>query len=629
MLLVSEDAHGSIPHRLGSLWSFLVTELKPYPGRWRTALKMTAAAVLALCCSLAYQQAELLYGVLVAFFCVQDDWVKSVKIALGVPFLALIGLAYSLFVLSVFGFNPVVRFVAIVVVSFVSLFLVQAASAGQAWVLVGVLGESFLRSWDTAGPAEAHVEGSLLVILTLLSGGLAGTIISVLFAPGDRWGDLRCELATRFELAQTVVGQWPECATPETCKQILAQSATGADPMLEMLRAAEHKVPELLERHEEYVATIGIAVMLLDQLTALQASYGQQDEMPTEPASVLARGFGAAAQAFRAGTAPTSFPAFQNDCWEGTPLEPLSSTLGLLYGVFAGSAHLLHEIEDREKQPFLRPDAFTNPVYRNNAVKATAAAILCYIIMTASNYPGLGTSITTCFITALTTVGQSRQKQSLRILGNVSGALFGLFAITWIVPKLNDIAGLSVLVAIGSFVAAWVLRSSSRLSYAGIQFLLCFYLVVLSGSSVNTSLIPARDRVIGVLLGVTVMWLVYDQIKPEWTHHAARVPLIEALESTARMAALRVVRGSTEEHVRNISRERKHFNQGLESLGSMLEVQRFELNLATEHESESCRNYNVWSISCSRCFPYKCRKSSRNLQASSQTSHNLAPATES
>src|SRR5258708_33020206 len=70
-------------------------------------------------------------------------------------------------------------------------------------------------------------------------------------------------------------------------------------------------------------------------------------------------------------------------------------------------------------------DAFTNVEHIQFAVKGCLTAGLCYIIYNGMDWPGISTAVTTCFLTALSPVGSSLQKQVLRI----SGALGGGFLI--------------------------------------------------------------------------------------------------------------------------------------------------------------------------------------------------------
>ena len=63
-------------------------------------------------------------------------------------------------------------------------------------------------------------------------------------------------------------------------------------------------------------------------------------------------------------------------------------------------------------------------------------------------------------------------------------------------------------------VAAWISTSSSRLSYMGVQFAFAFYLIHLGEFTILTNLAVARDRVLGVFLGTTMMWLVFERLFP-------------------------------------------------------------------------------------------------------------------
>ena len=161
------------------------------------------------------------------------------------------------------------------------------------------------------------------------------------------------------------------------------------------------------------------------------------------------------------------------------------------------------------------PDAFSNPEHLRYILGGTFAAMLCYVFYVSLDWPNLSTSLTTCVLTALTTVGSSRQKQVLRIAGFVlGGVIAGIGAQIFILPSIDSIGGFTVLFGIVTAVAAWIATSSSRLSYAGVQIAFSFYLIQLSDFSIQTSLTLPRDRILGVLLGVTMMWLVFERAYP-------------------------------------------------------------------------------------------------------------------
>jgi multidrug resistance protein MdtO len=100
----------------------------------------------------------------------------------------------------------------------------------------------------------------------------------------------------------------------------------------------------------------------------------------------------------------------------------------------------------------------------------------------------------------------------------VGGVVVGMGAQVFILPYLDSITGFTLLFVVVTGIAAWFATSSPRLSYFGVQFAVGFYLIHLQEFTIQTSLAVARDRVAGILLGLFMMWLVFDQL---WGSSAA------------------------------------------------------------------------------------------------------------
>jgi multidrug resistance protein MdtO len=92
------------------------------------------------------------------------------------------------------------------------------------------------------------------------------------------------------------------------------------------------------------------------------------------------------------------------------------------------------------------------------------------------------------------------------------GVVVGMGAQAFILPYLDSIAGFTLLFLVVTGVAAWFATSGPRLSYFGVQVAVAFYLIHLQEFTIQTSLAVARDRVAGILLGLFMMWLVFDQL---------------------------------------------------------------------------------------------------------------------
>src|SRR6266487_905866 len=115
----------------------------------------------------------------------------------------------------------------------------------------------------------------------------------------------------------------------------------------------------------------------------------------------------------------------------------------------------------------------------------------------------------------------------------------------FILPYLDSIGGFTLLFITVTIVAAWIATSGPRLSYFGIQLALAFYLINLQEFKIETSLIVARDRVVGILLGLFMMWFVFDRL---WSASTA-VQMRRAFISLFRLLA-QVVRQPVSTNVR-------------------------------------------------------------------------------
>jgi multidrug resistance protein MdtO len=100
----------------------------------------------------------------------------------------------------------------------------------------------------------------------------------------------------------------------------------------------------------------------------------------------------------------------------------------------------------------------------------------------------------------------------------VGGVILGFGAQLFVLPEIDSIAGFLLLFLAITIPAAWVAASGPRLSYFGVQIALAFYLMNLQEFKFQVSLAVARDRLVGILLGLLAMWLVFDQL---WSASAA------------------------------------------------------------------------------------------------------------
>jgi multidrug resistance protein MdtO len=81
---------------------------------------------------------------------------------------------------------------------------------------------------------------------------------------------------------------------------------------------------------------------------------------------------------------------------------------------------------------------------------------------------------------------------------------------------------------------------NERTAYIGLQIAFSFYLAVLQDFAPGTNVTEFRDRIVGVILGVTVMALVFTWVWPE----RAATSMVESLR--AALGKLKELAGGTE-----------------------------------------------------------------------------------
>jgi multidrug resistance protein MdtO len=376
---------------------------------------------------------------------------------------------------------------------------------------------NILSIWYLSGPAERNVELTLWQVAAALIGALVTLAVEIVFRAFHRVDEVVDGVDVRLkqieDLMQSYAANLP---IPQETFQMLAQYAVvGMGALRRQLARADDDRTHCARMS----ALISLTGRSIDFAAALSSTIGSFSSQQRQRADQLARRVAEIRQELRTRNQTVPWD-LETDGHADTPLlSELERIIALLPSVLASETAIDPRLEVLELPPssnrLFVDDAFSNPEHLRYVLSGTLAAMLCYIFYVSLAWPGISTSVTTCVLTGLTNIGASRQKQVLRIAGALLGGfVFGMGAQIFILPNIDSISGFTVLFALVSGIAAWIATSSTRLSYAGLQIALAFYLINLSEFSIQTSLTLARDRAIGVLLGITMMWLVFERFYP-------------------------------------------------------------------------------------------------------------------
>jgi uncharacterized membrane protein YccC len=162
--------------------------------------------------------------------------------------------------------------------------------------------------------------------------------------------------------------------------------------------------------------------------------------------------------------------------------------------------------------------------------KLGLAATLGYVVGVVSHRSELGVIVWTAVMAGLPTYGATRRKMMLRIVGGVLGGLLALAIIIVVSPNFPSVGAYLLAFFTALFICAYVSLSSGRLAYAGQQGGVSF-VVGYAALSPSANFYEPLWRVWGIFLGLVILTLVFLLIAPEYAAKAIAPRLADLLHS--------------------------------------------------------------------------------------------------
>ena len=497
----------------------LKEEIAPYPGRGVMVARMVVAATITMIFVMTFRIPGGFQGALYAFLIARDDFRATLKSGMAMAVSYTIGVTFVLTCAALFASQPNARFLWFAASMFVVFFALDtfqdfAIATGFAIILVLAL-----PIWQAPGTAEHRVALTLWQALACAVGTVVTIAVEAVFHSLFQTNELFRGLDDRLSAVQGLVDAYAEDRPfPDHVANRLAKyTVVGVSGLRRILARSRY---ERLYRDQ-----LAAVVALTGRLVDLAASCAKSPFEILDGDRERLQKFTTQIAMLRQFVTEPVIPAIQMDLARtpsGIPLlAEMERTASLIPHVFVSSdtVHNYFPSMLDEAEPshgFFKKDAFENPAHIDFALRGCLAATLCYFTYEILNWRGLATSVTTCVLTALSNLGTSRQKQFLRISGAIAGGLLlGIGSQVFILPYIDTIAGFSLLFAAITAVAAWFATSSQRLSYFGLQMANAFYLITVQEFTIPTSMTTARDRVIGVMLGLFMMWLAYHSLSKD------------------------------------------------------------------------------------------------------------------
>jgi len=518
---------------------YLRRELAPTPGRGSATFRLTLACVIATIPILTHRIPHALIVMIVMYLITQEDTaatlVGSILAVAGVT----VGLGAALLAWMValdIAWLRIACFVGFVVAG---LWLKRVLVVGALGSALGLPAALVMVLPDVAPiPPESLVEFVLWIWWCVTLGLAVNVGVQLLLAPGDPLTLLLRELDARLHAVENTVRELAgatELAPPPTGMSLDALATAGMSRPVALLKTASLTNARARQRHETLATTITLVDRLVTDAGALRLLVSSTSITPMRESLLrVADGCANARRAVAERRWPQPAAAAPPSASTPPPLADMERTLEQLSVVSR-----IEPPKPTTKEPgphLLLPDATTNPEYVQFAVKGALAALICYVLFIGFDYPGIYTSVITCFVVSLSTIGSSNQKGLLRFGGAALGGVMGVYALVYAFPNIGGLGGFWLVFATGTAVAAWINFGSPRISYGGYQTGLAFYKATLQDLGPAVSATVVRDRLIGVAFGLIVFGIVEHVVWPARAADRMHARLADVFRSLAAFA---------------------------------------------------------------------------------------------
>jgi multidrug resistance protein MdtO len=540
-----------------NLAALLRRELRPTPGRLGDSVRIVVVVLAAVAIAETFRIPEMAVSAYIVLFLSGHEAVTTVRtsLAAGIAVVLAIFTTIAVFMLSLS--EPALRIPLMAVTTFGAMFLSRAATLGPVFFVAGFVTAYGLTLGD-------QVLGLALQPATI-SNAPQFELPEIFFVPPEEalvrfllWFSLSVLVPVALLIAANLLtGRDPALLLRRGLAERLATAAdfcageSGAERRLEaqafegtaQLRKL-HNLAGVFARGQRRPVWRASLIDDISRLGLLLLGWLRVEGNDRNPLVPAARACRRAEQALEDREAPGPEPLTITATGAARPLAAaITRTLRSIYETLAAKPETASPKENAAAGStgrLLAGDAFSNPEYVRFALKVTLAVMTCYFVMDMTNWPGIHTCVITAFFVALGTVGDTLHKATLRFVGCLIGAGLGLGAILLLMPLMTDLGDLFLLLAPITLLAAWVGYGSERISYAGWQIGLAFYLVVLQGYGPTISMYTARDRTIGILFGNIVVFVIFTTIWPVSVANVVRTHLARALEQLAVLVRLGV-----------------------------------------------------------------------------------------
>jgi multidrug resistance protein MdtO len=548
---------------------------------------MTLASVLVLVLMLVLQMPFIAYGLYAVFMIGRESPSVSLRTGVSLLLTILLAIAIELGVVIVTDSDPMARVLSIAVITFLAALIVVGTSLpalGSGWGLIYCVVISF---WERHAPADILVKNSLWLLAAFSLGVTCAVVVEYLFTTRSPVDRLEEQLSIRYKALEEMFSLWGQDTRTElrfeAANRVSRLAAAGQAGMIDLYNQI---VDRNLDPGILPIAT-RVHITMLAELMDDAAAFGlQHDERDDPERRDRCAHISEQIRQLMTAAVPQSEERVETEPRNTYSLldrveATLHSILVMPIELGAAKNKELAVLPSREV-PFFIPGAIRDRDNIAFALKISLCSTTCYVLYNAIDWPGTSTSVTTVMVAGLSTSAAMKQRLTFRLLGaTIGGLILGLGATAFLFPSMDSITSLVVLVGSIAFVASWI-AGGPRFNYVGLQLAFAFYLVAMEGLSAPTELAPPRDRFVGIVFALLVMWFVFDQIWPVRTVTAMRRVLASVLSSGASLFELIDQTNQHDEFLRKTDSLRDRLGKNISALRTMSDAVEYEFGTNRE-----------------------------------------------
>lgn len=485
----------------------LIQDLMPYPGRVNQVLRTVLACTLVVIISQTLQIPWLALSLIAVFFVTQTNVVVTRLTGMLFIVAATVAVALSLLLLQVTWNVPLLRILTASAIFLLSVFLMRTSPYGVVFFVVAIVIIYSQSLVDISTDAESVVRSILWVWVSINYAIGITLIVNTLLLPAEPVAHLERAILAQLDV---IIRSLELSDPPSRPFTDAGQAGRDMQSLYTLLRYSTMRDEEYRRQESRHLARIST----LSELRTLACQLPVVMDTPADRQA--------------AETIRNACRSMRDALLNGTHDAPeLPRSTGIENAVLKNMAGVLNDYYYGEQVPhpplnakktgswFLVPDALSNPRYRVFALKTLFSALVCYLLYTATAWPGTHTIMLTCLIVAQPGLGNVQRKIILRLAGAALCSLIALFYIVFILPHTDSLSGLLMLVVPVLALSAWVASGPESISYAGVQIMFTFSLAVLETFSPSYELTEVRDRIVGIIVGIIIASVVHTVIRPE------------------------------------------------------------------------------------------------------------------